>query len=997
MTEISVAHVWPEWQLEEKPLGKGSYGTVYKAVRKDNNLTSYSAIKIISIPQDPSEIDTLRSEGLDMNESETYLQGIVDNFVNEIQLMQSFKGTQNIVSIEDYKVIKKVNGIGWKIYIRMELLTSLPVFICDKKLSEQDVIKLGCDICSALEMCAQRNIIHRDIKPDNIFMNDFGSFKLGDFGIARTLSGMTSGMSQKGTPFYMAPEVFVTNKYDARVDICSLGLVMYKFLNKDLLPFFEDKKQLMNPDDRDMALERRRTGEPIPPPCEASPAMAHLILKACAHNPDDRFANASELKAALICVSNGTYSITENDLNRTSSIRPAVSDPDATSSVRRTVQSDVNKNTSGNSFNNSGKKKSKTPKIIAACLITALLAGGGFMAYPHVMNMVSGNADNSISEPAEENQDTVEYSSFDDEQIASIINEADSLADEDDIEGAINKIQTGLVIYPKSAELREKMEEYSDRFAEQVKRQTLEKAAELADSGDYLAAMTVIETAQKDSPGDEEYENAHEQYVLAYETDTLRQAEELSSAEKYEEALGLINVSLQVLPDSVALNTSRENYIQKQNGKLKQDALLTAEAQAQSNDYLGALVTLNQTIQLIGEDEELSSAVKSYEDTYAQSIVLQNTPVLPQTPPSVTAPAADIINPNQNAVQPVAGKDVDVVSGSSFDNAVEISLEDINHCSFTTEKSEGWYKITTTSNYSAYRFDCRNNSVDTSVYISVYDEYKQELGSSYAGKGKAFYVDLVLKENTAYWIKFHRYNQNQLGNYQFTVSEKVCDAGTGWDSAFAVAQDVKYTKEMDTAYINEWFTFRTGENYSVYRLEAKNNSINTTTYFTIYDEYETELGSVGVGKGKTGYLDLVMENQKQYYLKISRYSQDQLGNYQFTLHEKVCDAGLNQENAFPLSINQTQYGTLDTTFNDWYVYTIPETGEYTITFTNNSLGTTAYLTIYDILGTELYNKGVSVSKAHSFTQTVEKGTALYMKISRYDKNCLGNYTLSLSN
>lgn len=224
--------------------------------------------------------------------------------------MQSFKGTQNVVSIEDYKVMKKVNDIGWKIYIRMELLTSLPKYTCDKKMTEQDVIQLGCDICSALEMCSQRNIIHRDIKPDNIFINDFGSFKLGDFGIARTLSRMTSGMSQKGTPFYMAPEVFTTNKYDARVDICSLGLVMYKMLNNDMLPFITDKKQLLNPNERDMALERRRSGEPLPKPCEASPAMAHLILKACAHNPDDRFANASELKSALMSVSNGTYKIT---------------------------------------------------------------------------------------------------------------------------------------------------------------------------------------------------------------------------------------------------------------------------------------------------------------------------------------------------------------------------------------------------------------------------------------------------------------------------------------------------------------------------------------------------------------------------------------------------------------------------------------------------------------------------------------------------------------
>ena len=66
--------VWPEWEIEGNPLGRGSYGTVYKAVRRDHNIVSSAAIKVISIPSNPSEIDSLRSEGLDMNSTRTYLQ-----------------------------------------------------------------------------------------------------------------------------------------------------------------------------------------------------------------------------------------------------------------------------------------------------------------------------------------------------------------------------------------------------------------------------------------------------------------------------------------------------------------------------------------------------------------------------------------------------------------------------------------------------------------------------------------------------------------------------------------------------------------------------------------------------------------------------------------------------------------------------------------------------------------------------------------------------------
>ncbi len=570
MATINLEQIWSDWHAEEKPIGKGSYGTVYKAVRQDNNLTSYSAVKVISIPQDPSEIDTLRSEGLDLNQSKTYLKSVVDDFVNEIQLMQSFKGTQNIVSVEDYKVVPKTDEIGWDIYIRMELLTSFNEYVCDKKLSEQDVIKLGIDICTALEMCESRNIIHRDIKPDNIFINDFGYFKLGDFGIARTMANMTNGMSQKGTPFYMAPEVFVSNRYDARVDICSLGIVMYKLLNKDLLPFIESKEQLMNPNAKANALERRKSGETLPLPCEASPAMANLILRACAHNPDDRFANASEMKAALMSVQNGTYKILTLDPDATTSVRRKEQRLDKTTSVRHAAQNYVDK--TPNTFGT--KKKSKAPAVIAAILATILLAGGGFVAYPHIANMLGNEWVENGDGSGEKQNEIVKYSKNDNEQIESIISEAEAIVS-NDIEDAIAKIQSGLVAYPKSAELQNKLDDYTERLSAQVKTDTLAKAAELADSGDYIAAMAMIDTARKDLPDDADYNSAYDKYEKAHKSN-------------------LVN-----------------------------EALENADTLSSSADYLGALQTVNQTLKTVGDDSSLTAAAKIYEDAYAKSVSAQ--------------------------------------------------------------------------------------------------------------------------------------------------------------------------------------------------------------------------------------------------------------------------------------------------------------------------------------------------------------------------------------
>lgn len=573
--------IWPEWEIEEKPLGKGSFGVVYKAVRRDHNVESYAAIKVISIPSDSSEVDSLRSEGLDMNATRTYLQGVVNDFVSEIQLMESLKGVQNIVSVEDYKVVEKTGEIGWDIYIRMELLTSFNTYICDKKLTEEEVIKLGCDICTALEICAKRNIIHRDIKPENIFINDFGDFKLGDFGIARKMENMTSGLSQKGTFNYMAPEVANSSEYDARVDTYSLGIVLYRLLNGNRLPFLDTEKQLLNPNERRNAIDRRIRGEELPTPCDASPAMADLILRSCAYDRNMRFASATEMKQALMSVANGTYQIDASNLDKTTSVRKVADSYDRTTSVRKaSAASDLKSAPAVNTFGSTSKKKSKMPAVIMAVLAVILLVGAGIFAVPKLIGdnetVESGEtSDNVSSENSGTSSETADYSKFDEEQIVSIISEAETLASEEDYEGALAKVQAGLVTYPKSADLQNKADEYTEALNAQVKAKTLDEAKTLADSGDYVGAMAVIKNAQNAYGDDVDYQNAYKTYDQAHKA------------------------------------------------AVKADALEKANGFAEQEDYLNAYKTIKQTISTVGEDTELTAKATEYENAYASEISSQ--------------------------------------------------------------------------------------------------------------------------------------------------------------------------------------------------------------------------------------------------------------------------------------------------------------------------------------------------------------------------------------
>ena len=221
---------WNEWQILEI-LGQGAFGAVYKAAKKyeGGNAPIYSAIKIIKIPENEAEyndkLDELGSEKL----ADQYFQSVAESCTREIRLMDDLKGITNIVMVQDCQTEHVLGTAKWTIYIRMELLTGFNQYRRIHTIDEKEVIRMGIDICNALEYCERINVIHRDIKPENILVSSLGDYKLGDFGVARKLEGVGSRLSVKvGTYEYMAPEVYRGGYYDKRADIYSLGLVMFR-------------------------------------------------------------------------------------------------------------------------------------------------------------------------------------------------------------------------------------------------------------------------------------------------------------------------------------------------------------------------------------------------------------------------------------------------------------------------------------------------------------------------------------------------------------------------------------------------------------------------------------------------------------------------------------------------------------------------------------------------------------------------------------------------
>ena len=287
------------WHIK-RFIGAGSYGKVFEIERRDFDMVFTGALKAITIPADKSEYEQVLEAGMDREGASTYFRDYVQELNREIALMSRLKGHSNIVSYEDHQIIPHEDGIGWDILIRMELLKPInDALRQNKSFTRAEVIRLGTDLCRALEVCGQYNIIHRGIKPANIFISDTGDYKLGDFGVARIASASTGASTRAGTVNYMAPEVFRGEKYTANVDIYSLGLVMYQLLNANRMPFYPPYPQPITFSAAEQARARRLAGEALPLPSGAQDALGQLVCKACAPDPAQRFASPLALRKAL--------------------------------------------------------------------------------------------------------------------------------------------------------------------------------------------------------------------------------------------------------------------------------------------------------------------------------------------------------------------------------------------------------------------------------------------------------------------------------------------------------------------------------------------------------------------------------------------------------------------------------------------------------------------------------------------------------------------------
>ena len=253
-----------------EPVGRGGMASVFKAY--EASLDRYVALKVL-----PPEF--------------LHDPAFAERFRREAQTIARLEHPQ-IIPIFAYDIDAPTHT-PW---MAMRLISggSLSQRIRRERLAPAEIARILRDVGDALDYAHQNGVIHRDVKPQNILLDDAGRVYLADFGIAKMVEA-TAAVTQTGmitgTPQYMAPEQALGKSVDKAIDIYALGIVAYELFT-GRVPFSADTP---------VAVLMKQASEPmpLPPTSEVPEAVTRAILRATAKDPAARWASAGALAKAI--------------------------------------------------------------------------------------------------------------------------------------------------------------------------------------------------------------------------------------------------------------------------------------------------------------------------------------------------------------------------------------------------------------------------------------------------------------------------------------------------------------------------------------------------------------------------------------------------------------------------------------------------------------------------------------------------------------------------
>lgn len=269
MAKLTLPEQLEDWKVLSPVSENGNYPT-FSVVKTDSNGSNTNAV----LTYVSFEGDSYNSDNIDLvNEEAAFVKSVI-----------KLRGTSNYLD-----AVADNDPANSRISLFLLTTDAVPVAqaLAGKTLGDAEIVDFGLQVSEILEKLEQNNILHGNIKPENIFVNADGRYVLG---------GFTAFEGTAEDPAYLAPEMQQGKQPDYTTDIYSLGLIMYTMVNGGKLPFESETA------DRADAVRRRLTASAVPAPAGGSEKLKSVIVIACQPDNKNRWKNAGNIKNALSAI-----------------------------------------------------------------------------------------------------------------------------------------------------------------------------------------------------------------------------------------------------------------------------------------------------------------------------------------------------------------------------------------------------------------------------------------------------------------------------------------------------------------------------------------------------------------------------------------------------------------------------------------------------------------------------------------------------------------------
>ena len=284
-------------------IGKGAFSQVYAAKKRSDSRRRY-ALKVLGFGDKHVDCDTFQ-KSTEAQQMLGYAETTVVHIYDYTQLRVWIEGAHTVTRVEKAEENQQVPEDSACLQLQFVLMEEvIPILSYlgngQKKLyphalmqgEEKEILKLAYDIGLALQSAHGKKLIHRDVKPENLFYSTRDRcYKLGDFGIARKLEG-DSAKTVAFTKGYGAPEVIGSfeNKYDETADIYSFGMTLYVLLNEMRFPAAAGYSPCALQYTSGFVADRPQNG---------SDALCEVVLRMLSYHPDARYQTMEEVLNAI--------------------------------------------------------------------------------------------------------------------------------------------------------------------------------------------------------------------------------------------------------------------------------------------------------------------------------------------------------------------------------------------------------------------------------------------------------------------------------------------------------------------------------------------------------------------------------------------------------------------------------------------------------------------------------------------------------------------------